>query len=346
MPADGPSSAVSAPSLRPPQFSPADPQLWLAQVNSQFTIGRITTQSQKSHNVAASVPPEIAAEVCDLLITPPASAPLDTLAAELIKRTAVSEHRRLQQLISSNKLGDRKPTQSLRRLQQLLGDKAATFGQAFLLYQPPTPPSSLPTRVGLQSLRDDFHAKMNVSATKSPHCRPPALFRLPVARPHLADVVLPHLMKPASAGKLPSTPLEASSGVTPDNSRLFFICDHISGFRFLVDTGAEVSVLPCSIPSSPSRLPGPSLQAANLTSIATYGEHALALNLGLRRVFRWVFLVVDVRYPILRADFRRHYNLLVNMHTKCLVDATANLSVQALRLREPLASIPSPHQSI
>ncbi|KAK8757099.1 hypothetical protein V5799_000203 [Amblyomma americanum] len=90
MPGDGPSSVVSALSLRLPQFSQADPQLLLAQVNSQFTIGRITTQAQKFHHVAASLPPEVAAEVRDLIITPPASAPFDTLAAVLIKRTTVS----------------------------------------------------------------------------------------------------------------------------------------------------------------------------------------------------------------------------------------------------------------
>ncbi|XP_077508413.1 uncharacterized protein LOC144119740 [Amblyomma americanum] len=132
LPGDGPSSEVSALSLRLPRFSPADPQLWLAQVNSQFTIGRITTQAQKFHHVAASLPPEIATEVRDMLINPPASASFDTLAAELIKRTAVSEHPRLQHLISSEELCDRKPTQLLRRLQQLLGDKAATLDQAFL----------------------------------------------------------------------------------------------------------------------------------------------------------------------------------------------------------------------
>ncbi|XP_077512815.1 uncharacterized protein LOC144124007 [Amblyomma americanum] len=107
--------------------SPANPRHWLAQVNSQFTIDRITTQAQQFHHVSASLPPEIAAEVRDLLITPPASAPFDKLAAELIKRTAASK-----ELICSEELGDQKLTQLLRWLQQLLGDKAAIFDQAFL----------------------------------------------------------------------------------------------------------------------------------------------------------------------------------------------------------------------
>ena len=72
----------------------------------------------------ASLSPEIACEVRDLLIRPPEDWPYDTLKAELIKRMATSEERKLQQLIGEEEFGDRKPTQLLRRMQQLLGDHA------------------------------------------------------------------------------------------------------------------------------------------------------------------------------------------------------------------------------
>ena len=45
------------------------------------------------------------------------------------------------------------------------------------------------------------------------------------------------------------------------------------------------------------------LQAANSTSITTYGSRSRTLDLGLRRTFRWIFVIADVAMPILGADF-------------------------------------------
>lgn len=118
--------------LRLPKFWTADPQLWFAQVESQFTTSHITSQAQRFHHVVAALPPETAVDIRDIILEPPTTNPYDTLKAELIKRTSASEHRRLQQLLTSEELGDRTPSQLLRRLQQLLGERAATFDPALL----------------------------------------------------------------------------------------------------------------------------------------------------------------------------------------------------------------------
>ena len=119
-----PPASVSAVTVKIPPFWPADPQVWFAQVEAQFSMRNITSQGTKFNHVVASLAPEFATEVRDLLLQPPADTPYDVLHAQLIKQTAASEQRRLRQLFTAEELGDRTPSQFLRRLQQLLSDAA------------------------------------------------------------------------------------------------------------------------------------------------------------------------------------------------------------------------------
>ena len=109
------------------------------------------------------------------------------------------------------------------------------------------------------------------------------------------------------------------------SSRLFYVSDRTSGLSFLVDTGAEVSVLPPSRTERRSRQDGPGLQAVINTPIATYGERSLTLNLGLRRTLRWVFIIADVKNSILGADFLRHYGLVVDVKQNRLSDTVTQV---------------------
>ena len=101
--------------------------------------------------------------------------------------------------------------------------------------------------------------------------------------------------------KLPGQQLAAASVASPSHQdRLFYVRDCSSSLRFLVDTGAEVSVVPPSRAERCLASPGKfRLQAINGSDIATFGVRSLTLDLGLRRTFRWVFVIADISQPIL-----------------------------------------------
>ena len=124
-----------------------------------------------------------------------------------------------------------------------------------------------------------------------------------------------------SAGKLQGRSLGATDA-DQQPSRLFYVTDHSTGLQFLVDTGAQVSVIPPSATDRKSICPNLTLHAVNGTTISTFCTRSLTLNLGLCRTFRWVFIIAEIATPILGADFPRYYGLLVDVTRYRLVDAT------------------------
>ncbi|XP_065055346.1 uncharacterized protein LOC135683893 [Rhopilema esculentum] len=121
-PASTSSPTVHAFALKLPPYWPNDPIVWFAQVEAQFLTRNITSQSTKFAYVISSLQPDIAQEIRDILISPLPTNPYEVLKSELIKGTSASEQKRFNQLLISEELGDRKPSQLLRRMRQLLGD--------------------------------------------------------------------------------------------------------------------------------------------------------------------------------------------------------------------------------
>ena len=110
------------------------------------------------------------------------------------------------------------------------------------------------------------------------------------------------------------------------NDSLLFAWDSRSGRRFLVDTGAEVSVLPATGLDTRIGQPGPPLKADNGSSITTYGVRPTKLRFASRE-YNWKFIIADVARPLLGADFLRANSLLVDLKSKRLVDAGTYLSI-------------------
>ena len=68
----------------------------------------------------------------------------------------------------------------------------------------------------------------------------------------------------------------------------------------------------------------------NGTPISTYGEKSLALDIGLRRLYKWIFVIADVSCPILGIDFLHHFGLLVDVNRRRLIDPTTTLSIRGI----------------
>ena len=115
---------AAAVSIKLPPFWAADSELWVSQVEAQFAIRNITSQNTKFYHVVGSLTPEVATEVRDVILNPDNERPYDVLKEALLQRTAISEQKRLQELLSQEEIGDRKPSQVLRRMQQLAGGQA------------------------------------------------------------------------------------------------------------------------------------------------------------------------------------------------------------------------------
>nr|VZI19045.1 unnamed protein product [Spirometra erinaceieuropaei] len=149
-------------------------------------------------------------------------------------------------------------------------------------------------------------------------------------------------MRSLLAVKRPRQPVMATTAAGPSRpSRLFYINDKLSGLRFLVDTGAEVSVLP---PLRRHRLKPSqfSLQAANSTTISTYGQRSLTLDLGLRRRFQWVFIEADVKSPIIGADFF----VIFRLNSRCTSSSERSVGIHVTIPSTPFADILKDYPSI
>ena len=88
---EGKDPEVAAYAVKIPPFWPSDSMLWFTQVESQFLLRGSTAQLMKFHHVLANFSQEIAIEVRDLLMNPPAKNPCDILKETVIKRTILSE---------------------------------------------------------------------------------------------------------------------------------------------------------------------------------------------------------------------------------------------------------------
>lgn len=91
-----------------------------------------------------------------------------------------------------------------------------------------------------------------------------------------------------------------------------------------------MSVIPKVLQSANLKPSDTKLYAANGSTISVYGDVLLKLNLNLRRDFVWKFLIADVNQAIIGADFLAHFDLLVDLKNRCLLDRLTTLKANCV----------------
>ena len=103
-----------------------------------------------------------------------------------------------------------------------------------------------------------------------------------------------------------------AAGTPKPNKDRIWIYDRDGGEHHLVDTGTELSIKMASEFDRQRGCKGAPLSAANGSSIKTYGERSMSIRIG-SKCLTWTFIVADVDFNILGADFLVHHSLLVDM---------------------------------
>ncbi|BHF81015.1 hypothetical protein SprV_0702414400 [Sparganum proliferum] len=351
---DVPAESIHAVHFTLPDFWQHASELYFIRIESAFYSANITKELSKYHKLVEVLPANIISQVQPLLVNPPADLPYSALKAEILCLNAVSDRQRYHQLIKEETLGDRKPSELLRRMRALLGDMQVDekLVKYMFLERLPADVQTI-LAFGSQDLTLSHLAEMADRMTEVQRFQPPSVAQISTSSSTVNEQLLQQMSAMANgiaslklqlaritcsrsasrhrSRKPASQRIDATvfSG-SPSSGRTFYVRDKVTRRRFLVDTGAQISVVPPTPVDRRCPSPGLHLQAANCSPISTFGSRSLTLNIGLRRLFSWIFVIADVPHSILGSDFLVEFDLRVDCRRSCLLDRTTGLSVRGL----------------
>ena len=146
---------VDAVSLRLPAFWNTSSRAWFALVESQFALRGIIQDDTKYHHVVSSLDTTTATRAVSVLANPPQQRKYDTIKDFLISTYGQTDEERASLLLSMDGLGDRKPSELMDIMLNLLGghQPCFLFKQIFMRQLPDT------IRIPLAASHiDDFRA--------------------------------------------------------------------------------------------------------------------------------------------------------------------------------------------
>lgn len=105
--------------VKPPVFCKDQPDLYFLQIESQFTVARITVDETKYHHVVSSLEPQYLIHIAHVMRNPPPNGKYEAVKDALIAEYADSDQKKLRKLIKEIELGDSKPSTLLKRMRDL-----------------------------------------------------------------------------------------------------------------------------------------------------------------------------------------------------------------------------------
>ncbi|KMQ86215.1 gag-pol polyprotein [Lasius niger] len=346
------------------------PTHWFNVVEATFALNRITSDETKFRHILSNLDPTIIPFVTDLITDPPHQDKYEAIKKGIISAFGESKEAKLRKLLRGQELGEDKPSHLLRRLRNLAGgDGTDSIIRSLFLEQLPesarsilavSPESDLDI-LAMQANKIMEAIKPQVALVRA-GSQQPDTSNMPIGIQAQVNEIRNMVEKLStefirgrsqseskpryrnksrnqSFGKLDRPRQEEATASGPAKHLRLLLTDKKTGANFLVDTGSDVSVLPKSFSKRRNNATNLSLFAANGSRIKTYGDLELELNLGLRRSFRWKFIIADVSTPILGADFFFHFNLLVDLRNRRFIDGLTRLKVEATVTNKQAQSI-------
>jgi hypothetical protein len=117
---NGPRAAeTSRVAVRLPPFWAERPTVWFAQIEAQFSRAGISNDRTKFYHIISQLDHRYAAEVEDIIPSPPHQDPYTAQKTEMLKHLSLMRKQRARHIITHEEMGDRKPSQFPRHLRNL-----------------------------------------------------------------------------------------------------------------------------------------------------------------------------------------------------------------------------------
>lgn len=110
---------VSRIQVRVPPFWKQNPELWFRQIEAQFANANIVNDVTKYNTIVGVMESDILSSVSDIVINPPQANKYRAIKDRLTKQFAETDTKKIKSLLNEITLGDRKPSDLLRKMKEL-----------------------------------------------------------------------------------------------------------------------------------------------------------------------------------------------------------------------------------